>query len=532
MREVPVLVVGGALTGLSAAVFLGVHGVPSLVLERRDDILAHPRLRGLLPRAVEVYRQAGLERAILDRCPTATPRELVSVSARTLAEEHRPLSEVTAGEPTDARSPCAFAPIAQDELEHLLVDRARSLGARVLFGVELVALAQDADWVTARVRSRCGAEDTVRARYAIAADGASSGVRRALGIASRGPGTLFRMATMHVRADLSPALRGRRIGMAYLGEPAPGTTLGPLDDSGEHWFFGTARPDRCDADPAAWVRAATGLPDLDVELLEQVPGSGTKVFTFPIGARLARDYGRGRVFLAGDAAHLMPPTGGLGGLTAVEDAHNLAWKLALVLRGAAGPRLAATYEAERRPVAERATAQALARARVTWRLPDLDTEPAADIDSLVFGNRYTSTAVPGSTGSTPVPPFPAGTPGTRAPHVYVDSDDDTGLSTLDLYGTDPVLLVGSAGDRWATAVHRAAGLLDVAVEVYHLDPDVAEQHNLGPRGALLVRPDGYCAWYARDVDGDPDRVAEDVLRALLDRDPHGSPFPQRLHQQA
>lgn len=515
MRDVPVLVVGGALTGLSAAVFLGLHGVPSLVVERRDGVLAHPRLRGLLPRAVELYRQAGLEEAILARCPTGTPRELVSVTARTLAGEHRPLVEVTAGEPADALSPCAFAPIAQDELEHLLLDKARELGARVLFGVELVGLEQDAERVTARVRDRDGVEDAVHARYAVAADGAAGGVRRALGIQSRGPGTLFRMASAHVRADLSPALRGRPLGMAYLDEPAPGTTLGPLDDTGLHWFFGTPRPDDGDGDgdPAAWVRAATGLPDLDVELLDQVPGSGQEVFTFPIGARLACEYAKGRVFLAGDAAHLMPPTGGLGGLTAVEDAHNLAWKLALVLRGTAGPGLAATYGVERRPVAERALAQALARAARNWRLPDLDTEPPEDLDGLVFGNRYSSAAVPGTAAA----PFPPGTPGTRAPHVYVDSDDGTGLSTLDLYGERPVLLVGPDGDPWADATHRAAALLDAGVDVYHLDADLAEPHRLGPRGALLVRPDGYCAWHTADLAPDPDRVVEEVLRALLDR---------------
>ncbi|MFC0597546.1 FAD-dependent monooxygenase [Streptomyces palmae] len=543
MRHVPVLVVGGSLTGLSAALFLGMHAVPALVVERRGSILAHPRLRGLLPRAVELYRQAGLEEEITAIYPSNPPTEqLVSVHAATLADEHEILGE-TAGakdtgntgntgntgdteETAEPLSPCSFVPIGQHELESLLAERIRAQGAELCFGTELTGWEQDPDGVTARLRGPDGATRTVRARYLIAADGASSGIRRRLGIGTVGPGTLFRMATMHIRADLSPALRGRPVGMAYLDRPAAGTTLGPLDSTGLHWFFATAVPAGARRpDPVAWVRAATGLPDLEVRLLDQLPGGGEQVFTFPVGARVAERYAQGRVFLAGDAAHLMPPTGTLGGLTCIEDAHNLAWKLALVLRREAGPGLLDSYAAERRPVAERNMRQAYARALARWRLPGRTMdEPLLDTDTLMYGFRYRSPAA-GSAGNGapepgaphPLPAAPDGLPGTRAPHLSVSQDAAAPMSTLDLYGSRLVLLVGPEADAWAAAARRAGRLLSVPVEVYHLDGELAEPHGLGAFGALLVRPDGHVAWRASDAGADPDRDFERVLRAVLAR---------------
>jgi putative polyketide hydroxylase len=237
--------------------------------------------------------------------------------------------------------------------------------------------------------------------------------------------------------------------------------------------------------------------------------------TFPIGARVAEAFRVHRVFLAGDAAHLMPPTGGLGGTTAVEDAHNLAWKLALVLRGHAEPALLDTYTAERRPVAVRAVRQAFVRARDRWGLPAeevseaLRNERPEDFYSLVFGNTYRSAAVLGApdgdggaaTGEadhvgTPLLPLSAltGAPGSRAPHVTVAQDGGEPLSTLDLYGRGLVLLAGPDGDAWQEAAARVSTRLPASVETYHLDEELAAPHGLETGGALLVRPDGYVAW--------------------------------------
>ncbi|MDT0378166.1 FAD-dependent monooxygenase [Streptomyces sp. DSM 42041] len=518
VRTVPVLVVGGSLTGLSAAVLLAWHGVPCLLVERRDGVLPHPRLRGLLPRAVEVFRQVGLENAIRAACPDgAGSGDLVSVRARTLTDVHEPLVERGDEEADEDRgdagpetaSPCRFAPLGQDELEALLLDRARELGADVAFGTELLHLDQDDRQVTATVRGPAAEVAEVRARYVVAADGASSGLRRRLGVRCSGPGTLFHMATLHVQADLRPALRGRPLGMAYLDRPAPGTTLGPLDGSGTRWFFATScrtapggRPHRpTPQECAGWLRTATGLPDLDVRLLPQTPGSDGLPSTFPIGARVADAFRVRRVLLAGDAAHQMPPTGGLGGQTAVEDVHNLAWKLALVLRGSADPSLLDTYGTERRPVARRAVEQSVARARSRWRLPmpdsALTTTRQEDFYALVLGNQYRSPAVrcaPDDAAPLLQPSRLTGAPGSRAPHIAVAQDGGEPLSTLDLYGRDFVLLAGPDGDSWQDAASSAGRALGVAVDTYHLDEELAAPHGLPAGGALLVRPDGYVAW--------------------------------------
>ncbi|MFF9287269.1 FAD-dependent monooxygenase [Streptomyces griseosporeus] len=534
MRQVPVLVVGGSLTGLSAALFLTAHGVPVTVVERRPAVLAHPRLRGLLPRTMELYRQAGLEPDILAVCPPGVSAgHLPSVHAPTLADEHELLGDA-GGDGTGADlSPCAFVPIGQHELEGLLVERLRERDCELCFGTEASGLAQDEDGVTVLLRGPDGTAETVRARWLVAADGASGAVRRRLGIAVHGPGTLFRMATTHVEADLSPALRGRPVGMAYLDRPAPGTTLGPLDASGRRWFFATALPADApgtEGDLLHRLRAATGLPELRARLLPQGPDL-PPVMAFPVGARVAERFTEGRVLLAGDAAHLMPPTGSLGGHTGVEDAHNLAWKLAAVLHGGADPALLGTYDAERRPVAERNAREAHLRARARWRLPGHeDDAPLTDMDRLLYGGVYRSSAVPGaspSPGQDPLDPrTPGGVPGTRAPHVPVSQDGAAPVSTLDLYGTRPVVLVGPDGDTWATAAERAAKALGAPVEVYHLDTDLSAPHGLGPAGALLVRPDGYVAWRAADGPApaeNADAVFAAVLSAVLGRPPVGSP---------
>ncbi|GHF55918.1 FAD-dependent monooxygenase [Streptomyces griseosporeus] len=543
MRQVPVLIVGGSLTGLSAALFLTAHGVPVTVVERRPTVLAHPRLRGLLPRTMELYRQAGLEPDILAVCPPGVSAgHLPSVHAPTLADEHELLGD-TGGDSTEAElSPCAFVPIGQHELEGLLVERLRERDCELCFGTEASGLVPDEDGVTVLLHRPDGTAETVRARWLVAADGASGAVRRRLGIAVHGPGTLFRMATTHVEADLDPALRGRPVGMAYLDRPAPGTTLGPLDASGQRWFFATALPPDApvaEEDLLDRLRVATGLPDLRARLLPQGPGL-PPVMAFPVGARVAERFTDGRVLLAGDAAHLMPPTGSLGGHTGVEDAHNLAWKLAAVLHGGADPALLDTYDAERRPVAERNAREAHLRARARWRLPGHESDARlTDMDRLLYGGVYRSSAVPGTSpppGPDPPGRLPApdpldpralgGVPGTRAPHVTVSQDGAEPVSTLDLYGRGPVVLVGPDGDTWATAAERAAKALGVPVEVYHLDTDLSAPHGLGARGALLVRPDGYVAWRAAGGPAraeDADAVFAAVLAAVLGRPAVGSP---------
>jgi putative polyketide hydroxylase len=479
MNDCEVLVVGGGLTGLSCAMFLAWHGVDCVLVERHPDLLRHPRQRSQVPRTLELFRQVGLEERIqAARVDFAGPSEYVAVRAATLAGEHTRLDQQDDALRSAAFSPCTGTPIDQDVVEDLLRTRARELGARIHFGTEL----RDFDGTHAYLRGSDG-DHQVRARYLVAADGADSPLRERLGIRSEGPGDFYDLLSLTIDADLRPALAGRTVHMAYLEHPGPRTFLMALDRDGRHWVFGTADDpasptpdeDRC----VELVQAAAGIP-APVHIRPQIPG--TTVTRFRVGASVAATFRSGPVFLIGDAAHLMPPTGGFGGATGVQDAHNLAWKLAAVLRGDAGEALLDTYDEERRPVAHLTMRQALARSK--FRFGSEPPDEILDRATVMLGYGYRSAAVP---GGSPAPVDAAdlnGRPGTRAPHVPLPD----GTSTIDLYGSGFVLLTGPHGKAWAKAAR------DLPMIIKSLEPDAARRHGIALDGALLVRPDGIVAW--------------------------------------
>ena len=460
-----VLIVGGGLVGLSCAAFLAWHGVRCVLVERHPTILGHPRQRSLTPRVLEMYRQLGLEARIeAGRADFAGPDDYVAVRADTLAGPHTPLDRRDAPDPGENASPCRGTPIDQDRVEALLAARALELGASLRFGVALTAFGDDG----AGIRAELSDGTRLRAAYLVAADGADGAIGPALGVTRHGPGALYSLTSLLIEADLRPVLRGRTVHMAYLTRPAPRTYLMALDRQATRWVFGTAGPGTLSS-----VRAAIGA-DLPVRVREPLPGR--RSLAFDVGAWVASRYRVGRVFLVGDAAHAMPPTGGFGGATGVADAHNLAWKLAYVLRGAAGDALLSTYHDERAPVGEFTMRQALARS--DHRFDAADSTAIADRSAVLFGCAYRSAAI---AADGPAPdPVPAarlsGAPGTRAPHVALGD----GRSTIDWYGRDFVLL---AGPRWAGSV-----------AAHRLSADTAARHGLSTGAALLVRPDGVVAW--------------------------------------
>ena len=405
----PVLIVGGGLTGLSTALFLSWHGVRPLLVERHPDLLIHPRARGFTQRTVELFRQVGLEPAI--RAASFAGGDdfrWVAVRAETLAGEHDPAEEAEEDAEMRTLSPAPFAPIDQDKLEVILRRKAEELGADIRFSTELVSCDQDETGITAILKDRrTGAEWTVRADYLVAADGWDSPIREQLGVALDGPGPFFHVVTALVDADLRPALRGRRVNIAYLQHPRPGTILMAHDEAGQRWVFGTGFSPQYGESLADFpeervielVREAAGLPDVAVSLRPQIPGTDLKMLGFAIGAQVAQQYRVGRIFLVGDAAHIVPPTGGLGANTGIQDAHNLAWKLAAVLREEAGPPLLDTYHDERRPVGLLTMEQALARwgSRVGEGAEE-QSAPLLDYAAIAFGYRYRSAAIIGAVG--------------------------------------------------------------------------------------------------------------------------------------
>jgi len=512
----PILIVGGGVVGLTTALFAATHGVPCVLVERHPDLLLHPRARGLTPRTMEVYRQAGLERPIRDAAFAGPGFTYQPVQANTLADVEYRIPDEPAEDDGSSASPCGFGPIDQDRLEHLVRDKARGLGAELRFHTELTSFTQDGHTVTAELTNRhSGAAEVLEAGYLIAADGFGSPVRRTLGIEADGPGPMFTTVTAIVEADLTAALRGRAVSIAYLQQPRPFTILLAHDEAGRRWVFGTgydpqseSLADFTDERVAEMVRAAAGLPGADVRVRPQIPGTDLKVLGFPIGAQVARRYRADRVFLAGDAAHVWPPTGGLGANAGIQDAHNLAWKLAMVHHRLAGPALLDTYEQERRPVGLLTMGQALAR--FGTRMGPGAGPAIIDYGAVSMGYRY-----PLGDGGDMAPLLPAelaGQPGTRAPHAPITVAGRS-LSTLDLYGTRLVLLTGPAGHGWATAAARP----DVPVDSHQVTAQVASAYGLDEDGASLIRPDGFVAWRSQRSVPDPGAALGAAVSTALRR---------------
>ena len=354
-EDVPVLIVGGSLVGLSTAVFLGHHGVPSLVVERHRGTAIHPRAALVNQRAIEAYRAVGLE----DEIEEAAAREFVQngaiVSVESLGGKELDWYFRFINEGVEEISPSARLFVTQIGLEPVLLRAAERLGARIEYASEATSVEQDGDGVTVVVRPRDGGpERTVRARYVIAADGAHSPIRERLGIRVLGHGSFSDSITIYFRADVRRLMGDRNLSVIYVfGPRLQGFFRFSIDLQAGFLVVNSTVDDEGtrsvrigeDMSPATcirYVREALGDPDIPVEI--------ENVQRWSASAEYAERLRDGRVFIAGDAAHVMPPTGGFGGNCGIEDGYNLAWKLAYVLDGSAGEELLATYDAERQPV--------------------------------------------------------------------------------------------------------------------------------------------------------------------------------------
>jgi 2-polyprenyl-6-methoxyphenol hydroxylase-like FAD-dependent oxidoreductase len=543
---VPVLIVGGSLVGLSAALFLRCHGVDVLAVERHAGTAIRACSGHLQLRTLELLRSVGLEDVVRRKGeeqydPNGGINNVESLAGREIANYFPDLNTGVA-----EFSPTVRLFIDQDKLEPILRARAEELGARLRYGTECTALVQDADGVTAELTDAGdGTQSTVRAQYVIAADGNRSPVRHRLGIGMHGHGTLSNSITIYFRSeiDLEPLLRDRNQGVHYVTNPLLRGFF-RLNRSGNAGFLAvnligdTARPEIVAAYPdAPWANVAEGITEQRaLELLRAaigIPGVPVvieDIATWQAVAEGADRYQDGRVFLAGDAAHVVPPNGGYGGNTGIQDAHNLAWKLALVLAGTAGPALLQTYDDERRAVGNLTVEQAYTRyvTRVAPYLSTQDVQPLVDDFSMEIGYCYNSPAViPGPGESSSVHEHPGasrGRPGSRAPHVALDRAGSR-LSTLDLFGKNFVMLAGSAGAAWCPAALAAGRQLGVELDAWQVGGDdlraaddrFSSAYGISPAGAVLVRPDGFVGWRAIDAaDASPATLVH-VLRRLLCR---------------
>jgi 2-polyprenyl-6-methoxyphenol hydroxylase-like FAD-dependent oxidoreductase len=525
--DVPVLIVGGGPTGLSASLLLSRHGVRSLLVERHPSTSMHPKARGLNVRTLELLRAWGLERAVR-AAGSELNRALDVVWAPTLVSpETRRLPYGGAGERQASDSPTTSAGCTQDKLERILLEAARSYGIGELrFGQELTELSRDGDTVRATVLDRTSGDETsVRANWVIAADGAQSPVRSILGIRMLGPGALFHKMGIYFRADLRE-IGASRPAFGYWVSPPEG--LGPIAaiNLADLWLFmapyqperGEKAEDFTEERCVRLVRSAVGIEDLDVEVLSALPWSGA--------AATAERFRHGHIFLAGDAAHLIPPNGGQAMNVGIQDVHNLAWKLAAVLNAWAHVGLLDTYDSERRAFAlavNEDVAQNIAAEPGDIRLEQFSNR------GRVLGISYDSSAVipDGTHLPTVVNPIieyvPTARPGSRAPHMCLKKGDQQ-ISMLDLYDRQFVLLTGPGGEAWRTAGQRIADFLGIPLHCYvvGLNGPLIDRtgewqklYGVGPQGAVLVRPDGHVAWRMPDADSNAEsRLAVAFSRIL------------------
>lgn len=547
-HDVPVLIVGGGPVGLAASVCLSEYGIASLLVEQHATTTDHPRATVVNTRTYELFRQWGIEDDVRrGGLPVEKSRFIVWATSLTgwelgrldLAQRSDGSPANTAAELAGASSPTFTGICPQDVYEPILRRRAETSScARVRFSTELVSFEESDDGIEARLRSRAdGREETVRARWMLACDGAASPVRERLGVAMEGPDDIGSLLNVYFHADLARFIAGRESALYWIVNPDAAGVFIALNNV-DRWLFNT--PIARDADAAsrftpetcaAKVRHAIGDPDLPIDVRSIDP--------WIMRSQVAARYRVGRVFLVGDAAHRFPPTGGFGMNTGVQDAHNLAWKIAGVVAGWADESLLDTYEEERRPVARVNADQSYKNAR---RMPappgasgdenplariEEDSPDGAALRELVAagiagtrehfsaagqakGFRYASAAITpdGSAEeaqSTVERYVPSAAPGFVAPHAWVRRDGCV-QSLLDLFGRRFVLLTGPSGAVWrdvASAIGTSAPPLDVHtvgadLVPEGLDPDAwCASYGIASDGAVLVRPDGHVAWRRR-----------------------------------
>lgn len=543
----PVLIIGGGPVGLITGILLARQGIASTIVERRDRPATAPKAHALNPRSLEICRAAGVDLdAIYARQTPPGEGATVRFVTRLRGEELGALPYERQDDAVRDLTPTPLINIAQPDFEAVLRDCVGRLPLIELsVGEEWLASVEDERGVVSTIRDRrTEREHEVPSQYLIACDGAASPVRQSLGIAMEGVPAVRHNVNIHFAADLRPLVKDRPAILYWLLDPAVNGTLIVYHLASSivlvhHYDPARNRPEdftpeRC----RELVAAAIGDPAVPFEVL----GASPWVMTAQVAAR----YRQGRIFLAGDAAHRFPPSGGLGLNTGIADAHNLAWKIAGVRGGWAAPALLDTYESERRPVAMANSRQSLVNARLITELfgllgytADLGqserrfAERLADpamraaisrnieahrqhFDSLALqlGYVYGEGGTPPADVSRYVPSFRAGA---RMPHAWIEHRGQR-VSTLDLLSdTDFTLLTGPGGDAWEAAARaERVPVKIVRLQRDFVDPDGtwSSRSGIDPAGALLVRPDGHIALQGpdgRDAAGQVTRALQSLL---------------------
>jgi 2,4-dichlorophenol 6-monooxygenase len=589
--EVPVLIVGGGGGGLSASMMLSSLGVDSLLVSSLSHTSVLPKAHVLNQRTMEIFTEVGVAPEIYQR---STPAENMKATAwyAGLAGAHegygRELGrlEVWGGGYTDpdfiAASPCRTCNLPQIRLEPVLRDHAERLNpGKIRFHHELTGLTHDADGVTATIHDKdADTEYTVRSRFLIAADGGRT-VGKLLGIGMTGPRDIMNMVSVHMTADLSPWAKDDDVLIRWLVNPDFGGSwasgvLVPMGPShwgpnSEEWVFhlqyATDDPEAMQPEKVlARMQTTLGIPDFDPEI--------HKISTWVMEGVIADQFRQGSVFILGDAAHRHPPTGGLGLNSAIHDAYNLCWKLALVLGGKAGDALLDSYEAERKPVDQANIDSAIASAMNHYTIDQalaLSPEKSAEENwdeltplwtdrpgsaekkhalnkaigsqtmefrhhNVEFGYTYSSSAVveDGSPEYVPLDPVrlyePSTKPGHPMPHAFVERENERIPLGALVHGGHFLVIAGEDGHDWVEAAKKLAAENDLPIksmtvgilDCEYVDVRVAWLKNRGisSKGAVIIRPDRFVAYRSVDEVDDPRAALSSAFGQILATEVH------------
>jgi 2-polyprenyl-6-methoxyphenol hydroxylase-like FAD-dependent oxidoreductase len=544
MSRVPVLIVGAGPVGLGLAGDLGWRGVPCLLIEKTDGTIEQPKMDLVGVRTMEFCRRWGITDWVRDApYPSDYPQDYVYVTALNGYELGREPFPGRGLEPCPAESPQKRERVPQDMFDPILTRFARSFPqVAIRHNTELVDFTETAGGVRATVRDAAGKTETIDAGIMVGTDGGASTVREALGISMSGNPALTYTTNVLFRCPDFDTLhdKGKGYRFIFIGPEGVWLTIVAVNGADRFRMSIVGTPEKInhsEDDIRAALRRAIGR-DFDYEILS--------VMRWVRRELVADRYGTSRIFIAGDAAHLMSPTGGFGMNTGIGDAVDLAWKLEAVYRGWGGPELLASYEAERRPVGLRNVAEASQNLRrmlsTRARLPGAEifqSDAASDAARKAYGNwfvqtmrhewfangimlgyRYDHSPIVWPDGTAAPadlshPYIQTARPGARAPHVWLAD----GRSTLDLYGRGFTLLRFGRDAPNGARIERAAAERDVPLTIVALDE--LDARAAYQRRLVLVRPDGHVAWRADAEPADATALI-DVVR--------GQPISNRQQQ--
>ncbi|UNK38262.1 FAD-dependent monooxygenase [Shinella sp. H4-D48] len=579
--ETDVLIIGTGPAGSATAALLASYGVENMAINRYRWLANTPRAHITNQRTMEVLRDLGRE-VEAEGYLHASPQEIMgeNVFCTAIAGEELGRLKTWGTHPTSKAehllsSPSEMNDLPQTFMEPLLFKTACARGTQARMSMEYISHVQDAEGVTTTCRDRLTGKDfTVRSKYLVGADGGNSLVAQHLGLPFEGKMGVAGSMNILFKADLARYVAHRPSVLYWVLQPGSnvgGIGMGlvrmirPWNEWLINWGYDISQgvPDVDNAFAEGVARDLIGDPDIDIEI--------TSVSTWTVNNCYATRTQKGRVFCMGDAIHRHPPSNGLGSNTSIQDGFNLAWKLAMVLKGQAGPGLLETYSEERAPIAKQIVTRAnqsieefgpifgalglldsidpvKMQENMDRRCDDgsaAENQRAALREAIAFkvyefdahgvemNHRYKSAGV--ETDGQPEPAFTRNPelhfeqttwPGARLPHAWLFGEGNRKASTLDLCGHGKfTLLTGIGGQAWVDAAEILSAELGLPLVAHVIGPrqtwqdhygDWARAREVGDAGVVLVRPDHHVAWRSEGLAADPAGELRRVLKTILD----------------